>query len=70
MQGGLDFAKRQTFTEPMFTEGFIFGQAASSLNRFTSTSPLAKRFMFFLRSPVNITKRGFEPRLRTLCKEK
>ena len=60
MQGGLEFAKRQTFTEPMFTEGFIFGQAASSLNRFTSTSPLAKRFMFFLRSPVNITKRGFE----------
>ena len=60
MQSGLEFAKRQTFTEPLFTEGFIFGQAASALNRFSSTSPLAKRFMFFLRSPVNIAKRSFE----------
>ncbi len=59
MQSAMDFAKRQTFTEPMFRDGYIVGQFADSMNRFTSTSPLAKRFMFFVRSPVNITKRAW-----------
>lgn len=59
LQGALDFSKTQTFTEPLFNKGFIFGQIADGANRITSTSPLAKRFMFFLRSPVNITKRAW-----------
>ena len=59
MQQALEFAKRQTFTEPIFNKGFIFGQIADGANRITSTSPLAKRFMFFLRSPVNLMKRGW-----------
>lgn len=59
MQSAMEFSKRQTFTEPMFRDGYIVGQFADSMNRFTSTSPLAKRFMLFLRSPVNITKRAW-----------
>ena len=58
-KSAMDFAKRQTFTEPMFRDGYIVGQFADSMNRLTSTSPLAKRFMFFVRSPVNITKRAW-----------
>tara|TARA_A100001388_G_scaffold40948_1_gene26245 strand:- start:19896 stop:25541 length:5646 start_codon:yes stop_codon:yes gene_type:complete len=59
LQQSLEFAKRQTFTEPIFNKGFIFGQVADGANRITSTSPIAKRFMFFLRSPVNLMKRGW-----------